>query len=197
MGSYAKLVKEITRINVSEEKSLELKTKIASLKHPVRQTRDTRKLYDLKKLNKRMQKSSVSLADLRIHNENMPSRTSTQNSAKPGLRQAKSNLKLGIQDGSGVKRPNYLSELRKKRELSISQVGTKSYDWNLDLNNSQLNTAEKYNKIINKANELEKQANRKEKIYLEKGKHNLSLSENITDMFLGAIKAKLSLLEQL
>eukprot|EP01022_Parablepharisma_sp_SALTPOND_P016719 TRINITY_DN2519_c0_g1_i1.p1 TRINITY_DN2519_c0_g1~~TRINITY_DN2519_c0_g1_i1.p1 ORF type:complete len:675 (-),score=118.88 TRINITY_DN2519_c0_g1_i1:1107-3035(-) len=218
MKNYAALVKEVVTVKQSPEKAAELKTKISHLKHPVRQQRDIRKLYDLSLLNQRdndtlKEKRSQSMVHSETSkkpNENEESivgsnlkkvrttskvKRSVPNKLKNALQKA-----IEINDTNKKKPlPDYLAEQRKKREQeNVSLDVQRKQDWEKDLRNPGLDVAEKYNRVVGKANQIEQKAKMKEKLLHAKGgaEKDLEMGENVTDMFIDAIKAKLAILEQ-
>ena len=72
-------------------------------------------------------------------------------------------------------------------------------DWERDLNNPKLDLSTKYDLIVGKADQIERKAKMKEKVLEVKGgpENDLEMGENINDMFIEAIRAKLAMLEQI
>jgi len=179
MLNYSKVIKEIVKIRKSFKKEVELKNTIAQLKHPVRERRDNKKLYTISELSKHGRN------DIRQSNKN------TCNLIKQYTPNVKTKAR-SVEDVTTVrKKPiDYLIEQRRKRtKLRIDK------DWINDLENPKLNLKEKYNLVIRKASRMESEAKMRESILIAKGGDNLEMNENITDMLVEAIKAKLAVLD--
>eukprot|EP01022_Parablepharisma_sp_SALTPOND_P032672 TRINITY_DN858_c0_g1_i1.p2 TRINITY_DN858_c0_g1~~TRINITY_DN858_c0_g1_i1.p2 ORF type:complete len:514 (-),score=131.63 TRINITY_DN858_c0_g1_i1:774-2315(-) len=218
--SYGNLLKDICPVKVSESKAEQLKKQIEQLKHPVRQSRDTRKLYELANLNKRSLKdhsgshsmdklrkdhtetniSSAKLVD-RATDAAKAGRYSAKEKNKSGLKSAiiEQELQKAAEQQMKAKKLDYLAELRKKREEHYGSSKPVKYDWTNDLKDQKLNPSEKYNRLVGKANLIEEQAKMKEKLLQAKGgtERNPEMGEYVSDMFIDAIKAKLAILENL
>ncbi len=223
MESYASIVKDTVPVHVDGAKAAELKKQIEQLKCPVRQSRDLRKHYDLAVINGRMNKEKMSahsvdrmkkdrtegdIASARAEAEKAPPqmrlRQSTSTKSRAALKAALSQqhereLEQKKIEQANAKRVNYLAELRRKREENCEAQKAVKYDWDKDLKNSELGLAEKYDKVVGKANKIEEQAKMREKLLLAKGgpEKNLAMGECVSDMFIDAIKAKLAILENL
>lgn len=221
MESYAHLLKETVTVKTSDQKAAELKKQIESLKHPVRQNRDTRKEYDLAVLNKRSLKDNAgsrSMDKLRAESS-QPGDTeggaklvdrateiakSQRFSAKEKKKRDKAlalqeEIKKAEEAKEKAKKLDYLGELRKKREEHYGASKPVKYDWTNDLKDEKLNPSEKYSRLVGKANMIEEQAKMKEKLLQAKGgtEKNPEMGEFVSDMFIDAIKAKLAILENL
>lgn len=218
MENYANLIKDICPVKVSESKAAELKKQVEQLRHPVRQSRDIRKEYELANLNKRSLKEgagSHSADKLRKEqtetnmssprlidkgSEALPkARHNTSDKSKLALKSAILQQEQQKMEQAKAKKLDYLSELRKKREENYGASKSIKYNWSSDLKNEQLNPSEKYNRLVGKANMIEEQAKMKEKLLLAKGgtEKNPEMGEYVSDMFIDAIKAKLAILENL
>jgi hypothetical protein len=221
MKNYAELVKEVFAVKPSEEKVSELKQKIEQLKHPVRETRDIRKHYNLAILNDRKQvmKQGRSLISSDHHRKETiedlvnfkedptgdksksveKGRRNVTTKAKDALKKIiyEQNSNTSIKEKR--KHIDYLGEQRKKREQTNLTYGEIKRDWSADIKNTNLNPAERYNRIVSKANILEEKAKMKEKILFARGgaEKDPEMGKDVTDMFIDAIKAKLSVLEQI
>jgi hypothetical protein len=147
-------------------------------------------------------------SDTKPKSKSKPSRKSADPSAQrlpPKLQDALQKIVLAQAQAcpprrvATQKRLNYLAELRKRREDEGRTSVCRKYDWHSDLNNSEINPLEKVNRIVNKATLIEEEAEMHEKLLHAKGGPalNLELGERVTDLFVDAIKAKLSLLEHL
>lgn len=211
MEKYASLIKETTRVTVSDEKATELKAKIARLKQPVRQTRDTRKLYEVSSVMKRESLSvahSASAEQLGAEEASgkMKNQASGPEQQKKRFKKVKTALKMATAKDAVVvmqpeKRPplDYLGELRRKRAENYNASKSIRYNWKNDLKNKKMTTAEKYSMLVDKANMIEQDAKMNEKLLNVKGGSgkNPEMGEYVSDMFIDAIKAKLAVLEQL
>ena len=207
MLNYAELIKEAYDIRPSSAKAKELKHRIAELKHPVRRHRDTKKQYNLAVINKR-NNYSTGESD-RVHNDSLKGNNtylinvSEEEMASTSKRAGQRRFINGIsqelirEDKSG--KINYLSEMRRQRELKYEEAKPFKYNWYKDLYNISLDTEQRYKKIINKVNSLEEKALTGEKILESKGgiDKNPGMNECVSDMFLDVIKAKLAVLEHL
>eukprot|EP00826_Nyctotherus_ovalis_P009449 TRINITY_DN12500_c0_g1_i10.p1 TRINITY_DN12500_c0_g1~~TRINITY_DN12500_c0_g1_i10.p1 ORF type:complete len:423 (-),score=173.64 TRINITY_DN12500_c0_g1_i10:91-1359(-) len=197
MENYAKLVKETHAVKPSETKATELKANIEKLKHPVRQPRDTRKDYDIAAIKKKMQEEVRSTDSLPKVNQETVSFPSDHSTSRRIYREAKRNPKNQhhVTTEQRAKVNDYLQELRYKRELNNEAAKSPNLDWHTDLKNDKLNSNEKYSLLMEKAKLIEEQARRKEQLLQVKGQ--VDLNENVSDMFIDAIKAKLAILENL
>lgn len=209
MDNYAKLIRETYTIRPNEDKIIELQKKIAKLKHPVRQPRDTRKDYNVP-IIKRKPKPEVSSTE-NLPKPNLPpliarstSQVNQEASSFPSeLSTSRRNYKG--KNEQLVKRVtvrrdpkptvDYLQKFRYKRELSNEAVKPSVLDWHSDLNDDLLNINEKYSRLMEKAKMIEEQAKRKEQLLNVRGE--IDLGNNVSDMFIDAIKAKLAILENL
>eukprot|EP00357_Protocruzia_adherens_P002870 CAMPEP_0115011188 /NCGR_PEP_ID=MMETSP0216-20121206/23822_1 /TAXON_ID=223996 /ORGANISM="Protocruzia adherens, Strain Boccale" /LENGTH=538 /DNA_ID=CAMNT_0002379665 /DNA_START=107 /DNA_END=1723 /DNA_ORIENTATION=+ len=98
---------------------------------------------------------------------------------------------------------DYLREIRDKRERDEKDGITKNYNdmkWETDLENNHLSKEEKLAKIKQKTDLIEGKARRNEDLLkISKGvnEKDLKVSEEVSDMYVESIKAKLALLDQL
>ena len=208
MENYSHLIRDAYQIRPSTDKAKELQERIFHLKHPVRQHRDIRRLYDLAVINKRDTHSTYTLNKL---GKNITANSSARDRQVEDINSSsyaeekhkeisrKSSEQPKNEDTKVVKRIDYLSQMRKKREKQYETAKSINYDWNTDLDDIKLDNIQKYDKILNKVNLIEENAIRKEKILQAKGGtlKNPDMSESISDMFIKAIKAKLAVLDQL
>ena len=190
---FVEQIKITHPVKISTTKAEELKKQIEKLKHPVRRRRDTRKEYDLAKINNRsMGTSSEPQSDekssSRFHKRSQASRKNNIDSKK---------LTIEQKSTTTSERKDYLRELR-KQGLSNKTKHVR-YNWNNDIRDSSLNSIEKYNKVVEKANLIEEQAKRKEQMLKAKGgtEKDPDMGEVVSGMFVDAIKAKLAILENL
>ena len=92
----------------------------------------------------------------------------------------------------------YLQDQREKRSKQSGKFRKHALDWQRDIKDGKLNLAEKYNRIVDKASNIENEALKAEQLYRAKGiGGDVMLGENISDMFIDAIKAKLAILDEL
>ena len=218
MESYANLIRDTVPIKVSDEKAQEMKTQIEGMKHPVRQSKDTRKLYELASINKRSlkevshsmekirkDKTETDLASPKLVDKAVDAVRSGSYSAKDKGKAAlktvimQQALQAAAEQKERKRKQDYLGELRKKREENSTSEKSLKYDWKNDLKDTKLNPTEKYNRLVGKAGMIEEQAKMKEKLLQAKGgtEKNPEMGENVSDMFIDAIKAKLAILENL
>ncbi len=220
MIQYADLVKQIRPTNPSEKKAAELKKLIEGLKHPVRQRRDVKADYEISKVLPRRSQSRGMHADPQNPASRDKSTDDAKHTPKPSTRRSceprkypngqtgvlsirERRLPFPQQSEAKIRKvPDYLAEIRKKRDVSDAGSVTKSvrYDWQSDIDNESLNTVERINRVVEKAGMLEKEARMKEKMLRVcggKGSNNLNMSEDVSDMLIDSIKAKLAVLDQL
>lgn len=200
MIHYASLVKESVPVPVSAANTEGVKKRIELLKHPVRQSRDTRKQYDLALLNKRNMsdnKVSHSTSIGNIHKENSCTTSNNDNMLiNRGSKNSINKVNKALQSAI-VQQHDYLAMRRKRREESNSNDAL--MDWKNDLINDRLNPIQKYDKIVQKAQKIEEQAKMKEKVLKAQGQLgiNIEKGEGVSELFVEAIKAKLAILEDL
>lgn len=182
--SYANLVKETCPVETSSEKAEQLKKLIANLKQPVRKIRDTRKSYELATLNNRKSSkvSAKSIAGGQLNSK-------TPREVSEAL----------TEDIPKHKPLDYLAELRKRRAENYNTSKSIAEDWKKDLLDGSLKPAEKYTRMMGKANIIEEKAKMNELLLRAKGgaQKNPEMGEHVSDMFIDAIKAKLAILENL
>ena len=200
MLSYANLVKETCTVRVSQHKIIELETAKAKLKHHVREPVDVRKSYD-----------PILLKKERLNNppKKLPKNSSVNNHPKlPPKSDKRKQPKVTIlhsDRGGNEERKypsnqlDYLKELRLKRENNYELSKPSNLNWKNDLNNNSMKPTERYNRVLDKANHIEKNAKMKEQLLKVKGgaEENPTMGKEISDMYLDAIKAKLAVLENL
>jgi len=177
MESYADIVKEVSKIKTSEKKAQELKTIIENSRQPVRQTRDVKKEYSLANLN-------------------LPTRKKIGDLKRKKIQHSNSFVEYAPQI---PKRINYLIDLHKKRQQYYNGNIIKKYNWKSDLTNSMLSPEQRYDNVVKKANKIEEDARMKEKLINISGGNieNIKEGEQVAELFLNAIKAKLAVLDQL
>lgn len=203
MGSYADIVKEVSVVHPSRAKALELQQMIDNLKHPVRNTRDTRKEYSLTKLNFRSRELGHSKSmQMKKHIKQSCSYNDISVVQRPENPHGRIKNVLSMQGLDPIPYPkkiDYLTELRKKRQAAYQSYGTLKYNWEADLQNVQLSPAEKYTRVVGKANMMEGRAKQQEKSLKASfgSVQNVRDGERVAELLLGAIKAKLAVLEQL
>eukprot|EP00830_Metopus_es_P012939 TRINITY_DN3032_c0_g1_i1.p1 TRINITY_DN3032_c0_g1~~TRINITY_DN3032_c0_g1_i1.p1 ORF type:complete len:617 (+),score=222.54 TRINITY_DN3032_c0_g1_i1:46-1896(+) len=217
MQNYASLVKEICPVKPNEEKAMELQKQIERLKHPVRQSKDIRKQYELATINKRSAQGKTTVHSASADKLGKDSGEEGKNANEKGVdamqkpRHSTSNkskiaLQLAIQQEEQrkkelekLKKKDYLTDLRKIREDNYGASKPVGHNWESDLQNNKLNPTEKYNRLVGKASLIEEKAKMKEKLLQAKGgaERNPEMGEFVSDMYLDAIKAKLAILEHL
>eukprot|EP00826_Nyctotherus_ovalis_P042832 TRINITY_DN4469_c0_g6_i1.p1 TRINITY_DN4469_c0_g6~~TRINITY_DN4469_c0_g6_i1.p1 ORF type:complete len:487 (+),score=246.31 TRINITY_DN4469_c0_g6_i1:326-1786(+) len=203
MENYANLIKETCPVRASSLKAKQLQTQIESLKHPVREPRDIRKNYDPIKLKESSGGNFSMHRTGKEHSANKASDDANKSSSASECTSARRLKKRHMAQTTEEIKPeggkvDYLAELRRKRESNRNHKLPK-YDWTTDLNDDKLDTNEKYSRLIGKANLIEEQARKEEKLLHVKGgtEHNPEMGEHVSDMFIDAIKAKLAILENL
>lgn len=199
MRAYGEIIKQTYLPIPSEKKANELQSKINKLKHPVMQTKEVKQNYVaheiLPKLNKhrniinKLSDNENSIDGITLNKSN--SKTSNINKHK----QSKDSDSVN-NPNEKIKKINYLDELKQKR----SKVPTRMQllDWKSDLNNEKLSIVEKFNRVSQKASQLQADAEMKEKLLRNNGmtKKNLNIEEEAADMYVDAIKAKLAIFEK-
>lgn len=70
----------------------------------------------------------------------------------------------------------------------------KNKDWDKYIKDEKLDTHLKYMSVINTANNIENKAKMKEEMILKKNRNDLNAQDEINDLYLDSIKAKLALL---
>jgi len=205
---YAESLKEECPVIPSEKKAKELKSLIEHLKQPVKEKRDVRKQYVVSELYKRRESSRSAHGELNTKSE--------ENHAEIILKRNKrftpkhdslihktedkisDEIKKKIEEAKN-KKSDYLAELRKQREEKYKLSKPGRYNWSSDVINNKLSPAEKRERIERKAKMIEEKAKQNEKLFYIKGgvDKNVEMGEYVTDMFLDAIKAKLSILESI
>ncbi len=127
------------------------------------------------------------------------SRSTKNDKNKTSVADTKELLKERQAQVEKMRKMDYLTELRIKREAhyGISKPGR--YNWSQDIQNKHLSPSEKRERVEQKAKMIEERAKENEKLYYIKGgaDKNMELGEYVSDMFLDAIKAKLSILNNL
>ena len=97
------------------------------------------------------------------------------------------------------KLPDYLTEMRlekdKERNNNVSQRKHKEYNWDKMLKNGNL--VENLEKIRQKAEVLENQAKKNEKLLNTNGNDDIELQQKVSDCLIDAINAKLSILDSI
>lgn len=201
--SYAKLIKETFEPKKDEKKAKELEEKIKNLKHPVRHPppaapRLTPKAKErlLAKVPKEKLKGGKSERRNRSvdHKDAEPIKTSE-------ITKKGNKVSMGVQAEKAIqeikkieekKKIDYLQEIKKlipKREIPL----TNNFD--ALVKNTQLSPSEKFKKVQNQLELLEETVRKKEnRIVKGKASDNLQLGNEVSDMYINAIKAKISLL---
>eukprot|EP01022_Parablepharisma_sp_SALTPOND_P033543 TRINITY_DN88980_c0_g1_i1.p1 TRINITY_DN88980_c0_g1~~TRINITY_DN88980_c0_g1_i1.p1 ORF type:complete len:550 (+),score=129.68 TRINITY_DN88980_c0_g1_i1:469-2118(+) len=214
---YANSLKETCPIIPSENKAAELKQMIEKLKHPVKEKRDVRKQYAVSELYGRRSSSrpAHSADENGVEGDN---KTGTEDNTKNNEKKkqfkrytpkhavskpkVEDNIKAEMQrkiEMEKAKKADYLTELRLKREEKYKLSRPDRYNWSSDIFSKKLSPAEKRERVERKAKMIEEKAKQNEKLFYLKGgvDKNVEMGEYVTDMFLDAIKAKLSILENI
>ncbi len=97
-----------------------------------------------------------------------------------------------LQEKQKDKSVDYLQERRNKRRDGTSA----SMQWQNDIKDEKLSMREKYERVSEKVRKLEGEAQRKEQLLIVQQKiHDVEETNEVTDMLVDAIKAKLAILE--
>ena len=188
MGNYAKFVKEMHWPKVSEEKKIKLEVLKENLKHPVRQPRAPASSHNRLIDNvgvRPPEKSHMSDDGVEANKRklNWPTRPSVQK-PPPEKRAAPS--------------VDWLKEQRLKREEEAKQgMKQRAKDWERHLADQKLSEKERYELIKEKAKAIEADAKRRERILAVKSTSNVDDTVEVNDMLIDAIKAKLSILDDI
>lgn len=185
-------------VKISSTKVEELKKQVDKLRHPVRKARDTRKDYDLAKINNRsLGAMSETHSDEKTSSERRRHSHASRKRHTGSKRPEKLSATIEDKSAGSLQKKDYLAEMRKLKERSKAKRA--KYDWTNDIHDKNLNSIEKYNKVVEKADLIEEQARRKEQMLRAKGgaEKDPDMGEVVSDMFIDAIKAKLAVLENL
>jgi len=92
-----------------------------------------------------------------------------------------------------------LLEMKLKEQRAKAGVSIHKYNWHADMNNKDLNVNERFSRIFGKAKSIEESAKSQEKLLNIRGGagKDTKLGEQVSDMFIDAIKAKLALLQNI
>ena len=203
MLQYSEMVKETTPIMVNETKAAEVKKRIELLKHQPRELADPKEIKEKYAISNIEAFKTLSKASKMISNKSPATEGGTNKSFEALTPCDSKNMKglckkcVAAKSGYIRHKPDYLSELRKKRE-DIGVVPYKS-NWESDFNDSKLAIEERNNKILEKAERMEERAKRNEKLLEAKGglAKSYDMGEHVSGMLLDAMKAKLAVLENL
>eukprot|EP00826_Nyctotherus_ovalis_P012172 TRINITY_DN13190_c0_g1_i2.p1 TRINITY_DN13190_c0_g1~~TRINITY_DN13190_c0_g1_i2.p1 ORF type:complete len:486 (-),score=114.27 TRINITY_DN13190_c0_g1_i2:141-1598(-) len=188
MQSYSRIIKDIVKVRRSPKKEAELKRAISQLRHPVRERRDMKKLYNLSESHQRGRNTLAKRAY--AVQSNQPNTCTNTPNFRVKIRS------IGEISTVRSKPIDYLTEQRRKRESGKQSLKANS-DWVKDLENPKLGQREKCDLVMQKASKMENEARIKERLLLAKGGpgSDLKMNENITDMLVEAVKAKLAVLD--
>ena len=100
------------------------------------------------------------------------------------------------------KPPDYLTEMRLQKNIddrnsNSSQSHYRGKQWDKMINNNKNTLIENVEKIKIKAEQLENKAKMNEKLLHAKGEVNIEMQENVSNLLIDAIKAKLTILENI
>ena len=99
------------------------------------------------------------------------------------------------------KAPDYLTEMRlqknDERNSNSSQSQYRGKKWDKMINNNKNSLMENVENIKMKAEILENKAKMNEKLLQTKGEFNAEMQENVSNLLIDAIKAKLTILENI
>eukprot|EP01022_Parablepharisma_sp_SALTPOND_P008013 TRINITY_DN135071_c1_g1_i1.p2 TRINITY_DN135071_c1_g1~~TRINITY_DN135071_c1_g1_i1.p2 ORF type:complete len:653 (-),score=97.15 TRINITY_DN135071_c1_g1_i1:678-2636(-) len=196
--AYAKVIKETFAPEKDEAKAAELEEKIKKIKHPVRQPPPAKPRLTPKakeRLLNKAKKANRSERKSWTEGEGKGKRGSSNEPAKG------SKVSMGVQAETTVKpsenkKIDYLKDVKKmihKRELPI-EVKKGDY-FETVANNTELSPKEKYQKVKSQLELLEGNARKKENMLVKGGASgNIQLGAEVSDMYINAIKAKITLL---
>lgn len=204
--TYAKIVKESCVPQVSEIKAMELKRNIERLKNPVRKP-PVKKDQGIPKANP-LKRESWSSGRGKGQTERAADQTESEESKADTMRKIVKKVSSVTptepssrshhghdhsECGGGKKRIDYLTELRMNREAT----GANKKNYESVMRKDDLSPSEKYELVKAQAEVLEENARRKEQLMNVKGEcdRNGKAGDEVSDMYIDAIKAKLSLLE--
>jgi len=197
MKDYAKIVKENYKPTVSTTKAEELKKHIESLKTKPREA-------------KKLTKEDLKIRTPAERNASLDSKVQPSKSAKsprPIIKKkkcsdstrsidlSKAENKKEIPENK-IKKINYLEEFAKKRKES-NRRSMPEVIYQKVVTDANLSSQEKYQLIKAQTEVLEQNARQKEELMSIKKdmQTNVSVGAEVSDMYINAIKAKLSLLE--
>ena len=214
---YANQVQEIYKPKVSPKKAAEMEQLISETQTKPRRAMDYNEMYrrfDRKVLlhpmnhnnRSKAQSRDTSISDMDPHPRTTRSHTKHSSQSHKTLESPTPPIPTytGIRPNNQV---DYLRIQRQKREYKESRAHMVNYaSANTNtveqvLNNEKLTYFDKIRQVRSQAEQMEMKARRKEKLMKMKGGMggggDVSLGEEVSDLFIGAIKAKLSLLDQI
>jgi len=197
--TYAKIVKESCAPTVSEQKALELQRNIERLKHPVRKPKEIQPgLIKTNKTSHNLSSAAIKECEHTDKGNKSDSEEKVKKIAKTKRKSSK-NTAPGSPKNENNEQPkkkavDYLTEMRKNREVVGASNNSKAYE--ALLKNDDIKITDKYDLVKAQADILEENARRKEQLLTIKGEgKNDQAGQEVSDMYINAIKAKLSLLD--
>eukprot|EP00826_Nyctotherus_ovalis_P015928 TRINITY_DN14573_c0_g2_i4.p1 TRINITY_DN14573_c0_g2~~TRINITY_DN14573_c0_g2_i4.p1 ORF type:complete len:478 (-),score=170.20 TRINITY_DN14573_c0_g2_i4:88-1521(-) len=175
MLSYSSIVKKKHPVSVSKEKAIELRQLMEQQRHPVKQRRNVKDLYDPIKLNREYRALRHKSTD---HKSSLASKEL-------------GNLP-GTEASSKQQNKNYLAEARLKRQGILKTL--KAFNCNLSMD---VNKESSLEKIEDRIKLIEQQARLNERLLNIKTKEDIDANEYISNIFVHTIKAKIALLESM
>ena len=178
--NYSAIIKSVVEVKTSPKKIVELKNAISRLKQPVRQCRDNKHMYDLAVIN------------------NRPKHTKCKSLINSYSKNTKKLQKQQIDNKVNILRDkkytDYLKEQRNKKK--DSDVLLKRIDWGKIIGDTKLNLE---TVIMKKANNIDEKVKIKEAMLKAKGgpSSDPNMNENITNMIIESIRAKLAILDKI
>eukprot|EP00826_Nyctotherus_ovalis_P050428 TRINITY_DN6175_c0_g1_i9.p1 TRINITY_DN6175_c0_g1~~TRINITY_DN6175_c0_g1_i9.p1 ORF type:complete len:579 (-),score=152.79 TRINITY_DN6175_c0_g1_i9:141-1877(-) len=201
INRYSELIKDVIAIRPNPEKAAELNLAISRLKHPVREKRDTRHLYDISSIVQSRQRTPRLNSKKKLSKQNFSLIKETPANSKASAEidwNEKKFKKIGNGSARNILITDYLAEQRRKR-LNENRPTRVSKEWKRDLENPDLDAKEKYNRVIAKVARIEGEAKMKERLLNARGgaEQDPEMGKDVNDMLLEAIKAKLAILDQM
>ena len=193
--NYSNLIKDEKKPKVDnklKEKRLEIINRLENPKNYVKEDDLKRKKHKRILLKKR-DPSKTSLWELKLEDPQIEKLNNSDFVRRPKKIIASSSNKAPHK--ALDKKIDYLKEFRNKKIKSVMSNKT----WDKMLNNDKGSLNENVNLIRNKVDSMEEEAIMKEKVLKLNGgiENNPELGQKITDLMIGAIEAKLSILKKL
>ena len=186
MQNYSELIKVSRPVIPSKEKELELQQLIGKINTPVKQPKDVKDLYDVKKINEQYKQLMKRIKE----RNNIKSKSEGTYSL---LNKSKDEKK----EGNSRKYYDYLAEAKNKRRDKMKLLQVRNN--NLSFDNVNFDSIKDMEKIERQIKIMEERTKLNEKLLeIQRGqKKDVEINGRISEMFINTIKAKLSLLENM